>query len=931
MTHGTKVFVQSLFVAALLFLLLPAQLFAQDVVFGPGLEADLNAADPAEQFTVVVTFDQEGALSPSQVAAIEALGITQGITFQSLPMAGLLATPAQVYGLAEIDGVYSIWPNEEQTYYNADARALTGVDKVRTDGNMRTSMGLPFSGQGVTVVVHDSGIDGTHPDLKFGANLVENVLGSTNLNATSALLPVTYTEGVINTDTNSGHGTHVAGTVGGTGAASGGLHEGVAPGADLVGYGSGGVLLILDTIGGFDYAITHQFSFDNPIRVITNSWGSSGTFNPAHPVVQASYRAVQRNINVLFAAGNDGSGEDTHNRYASAPWIISVGAGEKNGALAGFSSRGLKGQTFTFTTYDGKEWTAVNEPTVVAPGVDIISACSAGSPLCLLGIQENTFYTQMQGTSMATPHVAGIVALMLEADPTLSIFEIKDILQRTATNMPGRESWEVGAGHVNAYNAMVEALGFRSDFGATVNATRSFNSEAVIVDGGSLDFSLFFSPVGDTDTLEFYVDGDVSVVKARASVPDNTVAIVLNDPDGNRYGSSITLPVLGSTASATAPGKEGWWTITVRGIGSISGVPVDPLGVTNGTALPGTINGTIRFEKAGGYLGLDDVGGHAAEGFIQSGVAERLFDGLADGTFRPDEPISRIEMADYLTMGAGIRQSLPLSGFSFGDVPAALAPFAEAVAAQGAALKDRTQFDDGVLTAAGSSFDPFGGVSRVELAYALMQSYGFEDIAAGFDGDVVATFNGERIVLDDQDDIPDALKGYVQLALDTGVLYAKFSLEQGPFDPVPTIHAAFDPNEAVTRAEYAVAAVRFFSQYDAVDPTTFVPSNRVQENTTLTAQPLGVQPTEASIEVDNYPNPFNPTTAISFTLPAETSVRLTVYDLLGRQVRVLVDGAALSSGTHNVRFEAGDLASGTYLYRLETPTQTITKRMLLVK
>src|SRR3546814_16592811 len=84
------------------------------------------------------------------------------------------------------------------------------------------------------------------------------------------MLPITYLEGIPRTDWGSGHGTHCAGTIGGTGAKSNGLYRGVAPGADLVGYGSGAVLLILDAVGGLDYAATNQFSYDRPIRVTSN-------------------------------------------------------------------------------------------------------------------------------------------------------------------------------------------------------------------------------------------------------------------------------------------------------------------------------------------------------------------------------------------------------------------------------------------------------------------------------------------------------------------------------------------------------------------------------------------------------------------------------------------------------------------------------------
>ncbi|SFD52959.1 serine protease AprX [Bacillus sp. OV194] len=262
---------------------------------------------------------------------------------------------------------------------------------------------------------------------------------------------------------------------------SAGKYEGVAPGADLIGYGSGAVLFIFDGIGGFDYAITHQSKYG--IRVITNSWGSSGDFQPEDPINVASKAAYDRGITVLFAAGNEGPGEDTHNPYAKAPWVISVAAGDKSGKLADFSSRGVKGKGGTFVQGD-KTWTWKDQPTITAPGVDIIST-RVIAPVSSLGAPDDAelikpaylpYYTTMSGTSMATPHVAGVVALLLDANPSLSPDEVKNILEKTATNMPGLEIWEAGAGYVNAYAAVDMAL-HNIAYGKTVNSSRTFNSK----------------------------------------------------------------------------------------------------------------------------------------------------------------------------------------------------------------------------------------------------------------------------------------------------------------------------------------------------------------------------------------------------------------------------------------------------------------------
>ena len=244
------------------------------------------------------------------------------------------------------------------------------------------------------------------------------------------------------------------------------------------------------------------------------------------------------------------------------------------------------------------------------------------------------------------------------------------------------------------------------------------------------------------------------------------------------------------------------------------------------------------------------------------------------------------------------------------------------------------------MRAAGTTFAPGAAVTRADLAYALVQSLGLQAQARSFDGTVTVGYEGTAVAIDDAGSIPDGMKGYVQLALDLQLLHAYFRLEQGPFDLKPTVKASFRPTQAVTRAEYAVVAGRYADAYlnGFAVPEAGGSSARTSGGTSETA-PLAALATatdaQAGVPSDftlgqNYPNPFNPATQIRFTLPDAAPVRLTVFDLLGREVRVLVDGE-MAAGTHDVRFEAGTLASGTYLYRLETPAQTFTKQMVLMK
>lgn len=806
--------------ALLLVLMVPGQSKANTSAVSAVLDSSLVKAleTAVEPLQVIVTFEGQGGPTTDHLNLLKSLGISTGVSMKSLPIAGVLATKEQINKLAAMPGIQSIYLNKKLTYSNFDANHLTGVDKARTDSAMqKANGGLPLTGKGIGVVINDSGVDGTHPDLQFGSHLVQNVMGSTNLNAWSPeLLPITYVENVPNTDTNSGHGTHVAGTVGGTGAASGGKYEGVAPGANLIGYGSGAALFVLDGIGGFDYAITHQSQYN--IRVITNSWGSSGEFDPNNPINIASKAAYDRGITVLFAAGNEGPGENTHNPYAKAPWVISVAAGEKDGTLADFSSRGTKGAGGTFEI-DGETWTWKDEPSVTAPGVDIIST-RVISPVASLAITSDAeliepayipYYTSMSGTSMATPHVAGIAALLLEADPTLSPAELKKVLQDTATNMPGYESWEVGTGYVNAYAAL-EAVMFDKNYGETVNAYQTFHSNSNVEVKRS-EFQVDYNPLLlSSNAYSFNVAEGVGQISARIDASGligetgNPLNVILVGPDGTSYSSGVNLlfPLYyDRTVSVTSP-QAGEWQVKIDGLHGNAANPV-------GTGLPETVQGTLAFSKVGSFSGLKDISGNPAASAIQMAVGERLIDGYSDGSFKPNQSLTRGELARYLVMGTGIRQS---QSASLKDITALDLPFVQAAIGKGAAIRDGLQTQSGVmqLDAAGN-FNPNGEVNRAELAYSLIQALGLEKQAKEFTGDVTVHYKDERIPLQDSALIPAALKGYVQLALDLNVLNASFAITQGPYDLAPKVQASFNPGKKVTRGDYAVAVTRYYQAW----------------------------------------------------------------------------------------------------------------------
>lgn len=412
---------------------LPAPRPVAPVGLDPLLHSVMQSAGPAERIQAVVTLKHFP--TSADLLAIKALGVEMR-AFGALPMVAVRGTSAQLAGLFALPGLRSVYFNRQLAYFLDESVALVGADRVWNE--------LGITGAGVTVAVIDTGIDATHPDLPFGTKVVQNVKLAPDLFGTGPLV----LEGLADTDTTSGHGTHVSSIVGGSGAALAGNYRGVATGASLVGVGAGEVLFILTALEAFDWVLQNRSRY--AIRVVSNSWGTSGAFSPDDPVNVASRLAYEAGLAVVFAAGNSGPGSNTLNPYCVAQWVICVAAGDKSGALADFSSRGIPGDP-------------VYHPTLTAPGVRIAAAraktgvfMNAFFAVDIVNLgTDAVWYTSASGTSMATPHVSGTIALMLEANPWLTPDDIKAVLEFTATPMLGYQQHEVGAGYLNAYDAVL--------------------------------------------------------------------------------------------------------------------------------------------------------------------------------------------------------------------------------------------------------------------------------------------------------------------------------------------------------------------------------------------------------------------------------------------------------------------------------------------
>jgi serine protease AprX len=790
----------------------PAARSASASKLGPTLAAKLSGlANSASVGTVIVAFNTSNGLTSSHLLTLTLNGILRGTTLPHLGMVAIPATAGQVRALSS-----------------------TGVDKMRADPDFANlHQGLPVTGQGIGLLINDSGIDGTHPDLAYGTHVVQNVFSPFDITSVAAFLPALNVEGIPDTDLNVGHGTHCAGIAAGTGAASNGRYAGVAPGANLIGFGSGAALFVLNGLGGFEYALANQSRYN--IRVISNSFGGSGAFDPNSPISIASKQAHDHGIVVVFAAGNSGPGKDTIGPDSKAPWVISVAAGTKEGGLASFSSRGIPKAQRAAGDF--------NAPTITAPGTgrefasnsgkftsDVVSTRSKTNIFANgetsqadleLAPTDLLYYTEISGTSMATPFIAGTAALMLSADPTLTPDDVRSILTQTASQMPGYSEFEAGAGYVNVYAAIDKVFHRSKSYGTYGGPLdlQSYNLQIATNTVSQAPFHIDYSPIatpgaGSANSTTFTVASGMSVLDVFATIDDvlalgegNTVGLLLTDPNGAVYSSGVALPVL------DAPSREvvvknpvaGQWLLEVRGVRGLAALPEVSL-PTSGIALPGPVVGSIT-QQVYVLPPVADIQGDPSRAEIEFVLKNRMMDVRSDGLFHPTAQVTRGDFAQSLVLNTALRQSLAGTP-RYLDTPGSLAAIAEASTADGSTLRDYDFTPTGMLAGSGSSFTPDSPVTRLDVAVALVKALGLDGAALALAGtDVTATSNGQSVVVSDESAIPAALRGYVQLALDRGILSATFTTS--PFA------ATVSPAATVTRSSLAFAIDHYRTAFAA--------------------------------------------------------------------------------------------------------------------
>jgi subtilisin family serine protease len=458
----------------------------------PWLEQQLTQVAADAPLRVAVRGESlDGAL-----AAAGAAGLTVQQEWSLVDTAVVVGTAEQVRALRSQPGVVHLEGDAPLAFTLSTAHDATRSNEALA--TYATSSGARVDGAGVSVAVIDSGVDGTHPMFQrdgkstVAANL-KNVCGATfggTLPGNTCFQQVPGND----TDTISagGHGTHVAGIAAGTEVTTStpaGIElRGSAPGAHLVSLSVGAGLGLLDAMAAQNWVLEHQQNPCRsaaqqtasevdadcpPIRVTNHSYGPAAngekgnSFDEKSAAVQIQRKLVDKGVVAVWAAGNsggDGSLAFTNpSGMDPTPGIVMVasyndgGEGNRDNKLSTFSSRGKKGDQSTY-------------PDLSAPGDRITSACRPYLAVCSTGRDfiDGGNYNTISGTSMAAPYVAGVVAQLFQADPTLTPGEVESILKLNAHPFAeggayetdivagGTTSFDKGHGLVDVFEALAD-------------------------------------------------------------------------------------------------------------------------------------------------------------------------------------------------------------------------------------------------------------------------------------------------------------------------------------------------------------------------------------------------------------------------------------------------------------------------------------------
>jgi len=799
-----------------------------------------------------------------------------------------------------------------------------GVEAINAD---RVWYELGYTGAGRLIGSLDTGVEGSHPALSARwrgqfhpwQECWLDVLGGGTTFPTD----------------NHGHGTHTTGTMAGVAYDD---TIGVAWGAQWIacnaidqGVSSGFDQDILDALEWFADPDGDPYTVDDVPDVIQNSWRINEGFPGDYTDCDSRWWAAIDNceasgVVTCWSAGNEGSGSysigSPADRATTTTNCFSIGAVDATNygwpyPIAGFSSRGPSGCSAPPDN--------LLKPEVVGPGVDVYSSVPGG-----------TYQGGWDGTSMSGPHVAGIVALMRQANPDLDVVTIKQVLMDTALDEGSAgEDNTYGWGFVDAYAAVIAATtGFGTLEGHVYNASHGndpipgatvelLGTEVSYTTGGDGSYSGSAAP--DNYTARASATGFDTQDAAVEIVADATTVqdFYLNDIAGPAI-SNVSEPL--TTTDTVGPYPI---SATVEDFSTVSAVKLyyringgswtESDMTDTGSEYEGSLPGRPANNQIDYYVwaqdgaGLSSVYPAGAPGdFLTLYITEVTYLTEAED---PGDPAWQLGVTgDTATTGVWIRDD-PV-GTEYGGID--IQPEDDHTASPG--VKCFVTGNGPVGGAAGEN-DVDGGCTTLmsptfDLSDALMgfvkywRWYGEGGLSEDDEFVVEVSSNGGGSWVN-LETVISRENSWQVVTVDLATLIPLTSQVVFRF-------IACDLNDG----GLVEAAIDDFSIETFSEPTSDVPGG---ETPNLPVFSLG----------PNFPNPFNPATKISFNLPEALRAKLSIFSVDGRKVATILD-EELPAGPHAVTWNGRDqggkqVASGTYFYRLEAGIFLETRRMLLLK
>ena len=474
----------------------------KDKIF-ENLQYQMDKRDSNETLSTIVLFEKNFYRNAEFKSYIQEYTVKH--QYNNIPAVVMELTKTEIQNLAKRDNVVHIEHNEKLSYFIDTAKESFGAAKAVTDFGLdgdRDGNPNVYSKEDVVIAVIDSGVDRNHVDFANGKIISWQHFHQDAIPPDDDI-DTSRHDGDPEAHDHHGHGTHVAGIALGQGNGNS-MYKGVAPGAALVAISvdSSGLIFTIDVLQAIDWCIDNKDEYG--IDIINLSLGSSTSSNGTDSKSLLCNAAVESGIVVCTSAGNSGDEQYTIGSPAAAEKVITVGLfydlGEQGFAIHSRSSRG--------PTADNRV-----KPDICGPGVNIM-APKANS--------VNQYVTK-SGTSMSSPFVAGTIALMLDANPSLTPAQIKSILADTALDWgPLGKDNDYGFGRLDVYGAIKLAGNYT---GSNIQTPNHFSEQYYLGNEDTHKFEITINNALYPITVTTIMTGDIGTRKYRLILSDDNQCV----------------------------------------------------------------------------------------------------------------------------------------------------------------------------------------------------------------------------------------------------------------------------------------------------------------------------------------------------------------------------------------------------------------------